>query len=302
MATYNGEKWISHQLTSIIGQIGVSVDLSITDDISSDNTATIVMDAVNALECSNFIQNKKSSGSAGGNFRCIFKNVNVDGYDYVALADQDDIWNNGKIFQAIKNIKLNNADGYSCSASAFWSNGKEKLLKQNNNIRSADQLFEGAGQGCTFVMQRQFFQDIQNFCRKYPNEVEELHYHDWLIYLLARAWSKKWYFDQIPWIQYRQHSSNEIGARGSWLALQHRLGLIRNGWYKRQIQAASRIYILANGQDPGALKLASSYFYQKGLKRPFPQRLSLALQVLRHSRRSLSDRLILVMSALAGWI
>lgn len=42
MSTYNGEKYISEQIDSILSQTGVEVELFIRDDGSKDNTVKII--------------------------------------------------------------------------------------------------------------------------------------------------------------------------------------------------------------------------------------------------------------------
>ena len=44
MATYNGEKYLSEQLDSILNQSDVIVHLYISDDGSTDNTLNIIQD------------------------------------------------------------------------------------------------------------------------------------------------------------------------------------------------------------------------------------------------------------------
>lgn len=102
-------------------------------------------------------------------------------------------------------------------------------------------------------------------------------------------------------MMYRQHGQNELGARDGLSAIRHRLVMIRNGWYARQIEAASRIYILAGGNDKACLGLAKQFLEQVE-KASMARRLSLCIAVLLHGRRRLVDRGILALAALAAWI
>jgi hypothetical protein len=74
--------------------------------------------------------------------------------------------------------------------------------------------------------------------------------------------------------------------------------LIREGWYRRQVEAA---LALASNLAPGDVEVAR---FAALLHRPYgPGRnLQLALQVIREGRRRGIDRLILGISALAGWL
>ena len=47
MATYNGEKYLSEQIDSILNQRQVNVHLYVSDDGSTDNTLNIIQDYKN---------------------------------------------------------------------------------------------------------------------------------------------------------------------------------------------------------------------------------------------------------------
>ena len=299
MATYNGEPWIEEQVRSILAQQGVAVTLQIADDASKDKTADRIRAVFGSDERVHLQVNTQPSGTAGANFRGLFRTANAAGFDYVALADQDDIWHGEKISRAIENLKATGSVGYSCAVNAFWENGKTRVIKQNSTIRPADFLFEGAGQGCTFVMTAEHFKNVQKYCTSYADIANSLHYHDWLVYLVARAQGKSWSFDAQPSMDYRQHPSNEIGARGGFSAAFKRISLIKNGWYKNQVEAASRIYLSLNPKNAEALNLAI-FWAQGNLKNH--SRIRKTILIFIKSRRKISDRIILTISSALGWI
>ena len=298
LASRNGSKWIREQLNSIKKQEHVDFFLLIGDDCSVDNTESEVKSVFDDDSLFNFLSSKTPSGSAGSNFRRIFCEANVDGFDYVSLADQDDIWFSEKLSMAINKLKENECDGYSASVKSWHPGATCRVISQNPSERDSDFFFEGAGQGCTFVIRSSFFREIQSFCRDSPELAGSLHYHDWLIYLLSRAWDRKWYFDIRPVMLYRQHQENEIGSRGSLKSAMRRLTMIRNGWYAGQIRAAVDIYRHAGGHNANSLKMASIINSPRGLAR----RLILFYKIILHGRRRLVDRFILAFSALFNWI
>lgn len=271
--------------------------IAISDDRSKDGTVVKIAEEFGAYPAVRLTSWEQASGSAGANFRRLFRTAGADGYDYVALADQDDVWHQKKLSTAVECLRGSGADGYSCATTAFWENGKEEVLAQNAAVRDMDFLFEGAGQGCTFVITAALYRDVQAFCIANQGLSERFHYHDWMIYLLARAWGKSWYFDQRSWLRYRQHANNEIGSKGSFGSVVKRLELIRNGWYRRQIAAAAEIYLLERAD-------AKILYFEKvlGASDSPLRRLRLSTIFLKAGRRRFSDRLVLVLSALAGWI
>jgi rhamnosyltransferase len=180
---------------------------------------------------------------------------------------------------------------------SFWPDGREKLLPQNPSIRAADFLFEGGGQGCTFVVRAELFRKVSEFCTEKLELCEQFHYHDWLMYLLARAWGLSWYFDQQDWMRYRQHLGNEIGSRGSMAAVRRRIALIKNGWYRTQVNQAVAIC-----REVGAVEMADEFSKLQAIKPELVRRLRTANFVVRNGRRKFSDRAVQGISALAGWL
>ena len=298
LATFNGQNWVNEQIDSILSQEGVDLRIEIGDDASTDDTQSLIDSKWGNDPRIHLHAWAKSSGSAGGNFRRLYRLVNAEGFDFVALADQDDIWHPGKILAAIEAMGRTKAEGYSSAVRAFWPDGSAKVITQHSGIRAADFMFEGAGQGCTFVMRPVLFSRVQRFCLDHENVTEQFYYHDWLIYLLARVWNVYWYFDKEPWLQYRQHSNNDTGSRGSIGAITKRLGMIKDGWYRSQLDTALRIFETADGSNVLVKKYAALFRTKDSPTRRF----KLFSFFIRHGRRRLIDRLVMATAAIAGWI
>ena len=299
LATYNGEPWLREQVASILSQEGVAVHLEIGDDCSRDATCALIESTWGGDARVHLTVWPSGSGSAGANFRRLYRQIDASGFDFVALADQDDVWQPRKLIEAIEALERSGAQGYSCAVEAFWPAGREQVLDQRPAARTADFLFEGAGQGCTFVMRPGLFLRVRQFCLDHHAASESLHYHDWLVYLLARTWGLSWYFDPRPWMRYRQHGGNEIGSRGSMAAVRRRLELIRSGWFSGQVRAAATLYGVAGGTDPEVQALVARLLHPEG---GLVSRGTLARQLWRQGRRRASDRGVLVVSALVGWL
>ena len=132
-------------------------------------------------------------------------NVDLTDIDYIALADQDDIWKEDKLEKAIQKLEQG-FDGYSSNVQAFWEGWPKKNNKKNQPQQKFDHLFESAGPGCTFVLTKKLALKLQQFLKNgHFNQLDN--YHDWLIYAYARTQSFKWYIDSYPGVDYRQHSS-----------------------------------------------------------------------------------------------
>jgi rhamnosyltransferase len=301
MASHNGAQWIQEQVESILSQTNVNVSLHVFDDCSTDNTELQLRTITRHHSRTEIHRYEQASGSAGLAFMRAFTRISINEFDFVALADQDDIWPNNKLSRAVERLTAAPlAAGYSCSAVAFWASGKTQLLRQSSNVRLLDYLFEGAGQGCTFVIRAPFFSTIQPLFAKHQSLFNEFHYHDWLLYLLARSHGHNWVFDEHPYILYRQHEKNELGARGTRSALHKRLNLVRKGWYRSQVTTALRIAgLFAKSNEVSEFLSFSQIFFRD---QSIVRRLRIAQMALLHGRRRITERVFVALCSLAGWL
>ena len=96
MACYNGEKYIEEQILSILPQLNESDELIIIDDHSSDNTGKIVQELKdNRIK---YVFNEKNLGVNRSFEKAIKKAKN----DYIFMADQDDLWTEGRVERMLK--------------------------------------------------------------------------------------------------------------------------------------------------------------------------------------------------------
>lgn len=95
VTTYNGERFIEEQLTSILTQTRPVQQVLICDDCSSDDTPTIVRDFLSRHDLKNwaFVVNERNLGPAAN----VLSHLVSLETDLVFLADQDDIWEPDKV-------------------------------------------------------------------------------------------------------------------------------------------------------------------------------------------------------------
>lgn len=299
MATFNGAPWLREQIDSILNQDGVSVRLIIADDGSTDSTLDLISDIRSKDDRIELVEFDNRAGSASANFFRLMLHVDLSAVEYVAFSDQDDIWLPGKLKKAI--LCLGNKDfvGYSCATMAFWPDGREKLMSQNSRLRNFDFLFEGAGQGCSFVLKKSVFLEFVRFLRKNVIDLPSVHYHDWLVYAFVRLSGLGWYFDNAPMLRYRQHALNDTGARGSVVGILGRFEKIKNGWYSEQLKSVFHIFL--KSEEFGNKCLAAQQIFASN-KNYFTNKLANAVWVLKNGRRRISDRGVLAISIFFGWI
>ncbi|MCS2156064.1 glycosyltransferase [Scandinavium sp. H11S7] len=231
LAAYNGKKWIDEQLNSILSQENVSVDILVSVDLSSDHTFDYIEKKYPTV---NLLAYGKKYGSAGKNFYRLMLDAEFSPYDYIAFADQDDIWLSDKLSHAVNVIRENNIDAYSGNVTAFWDNGRQSLINKSQPQVDYDYFFEAAGPGCTYVFNKKLALAFQQFLRAVP-ESRNVALHDWLIYAYARSNHYRWIIDKESKMLYRQHENNQVGANESFSAAYKRFQLAKDGWYKKEV-------------------------------------------------------------------
>lgn len=102
IASYNGEKYISQQLESILSELLENDEVIISDDNSSDRTLDIVQ-SFNDKRIKVF-KNENSTGRPTENFGNALKHARGD---IIFLSDQDDIWLENKYSKMLAILKNN---------------------------------------------------------------------------------------------------------------------------------------------------------------------------------------------------
>ena len=91
IASYNGGTFIHQQLSSILYQIGENDEVIVSDDGSTDNTVSVIKSFHDKR-----IRIIDGPGQASPVMN--FENVlNAAKGDYIFMADQDDVWLDGKV-------------------------------------------------------------------------------------------------------------------------------------------------------------------------------------------------------------
>lgn len=286
LASYNGIEWLADQINSILNQRDVNVRLVISDDQSKDGSQDLIRKYVNSDDRIKLLSSHKRYGSAGNNFYRLLQEVDIEEYEYIALADQDDIWLSNKLKNQIELIKQHQVDAVSSNVVAYWPDGQRALIDKAQPMRKLDFLFESAGPGCTFLMTRQLVNKVKAVLRDNTLPASSVVLHDWLIYAICRSSGGKWWIDWRPTLRYRQHGTNLIGVNRGFKAWQNRLHLITKKWYRDEVSKLAHIATKLS-DDPYILSAcntlrSSGIIHQLRLLKYMPQ-----------SRRNIVERLFL---------
>lgn len=110
LSTYNGEKYLSCQLDSLLAQEYKNITIFIRDDGSSDDTVSIIRNYANKNNNIVFINDpEKVSSQNIGYIKSFLTLLDESGEaDFYAFCDQDDYWEPNKISRGVN--ALSNAD------------------------------------------------------------------------------------------------------------------------------------------------------------------------------------------------
>lgn len=237
LATFNGARWLEEQLESTVRQQGVRVSVVASDDSSSDGTVELLEHWGLKERIEILPPSAARFGSAHRNFLRLIREAELLDADFVALADQDDIWLPDKLLRAVECLSASAAQGYSGNVTAFWPDGRLQLIDKAQPQRSLDHLFGSPGPGCTFVLPRSTFLTLKAFITEEFDRLQTIWVHDWLIYAFVRSSGGRWHIDSRSLMLYRQHGRNEIGVNAGWRAAMNRWRVVRSGAYRRDILA-----------------------------------------------------------------
>jgi rhamnosyltransferase len=292
IATYNGKKWLSEQVTSILQQEDVDLTLFVSDDHSTDGTMEFMKQLAESDSRIIVLPQIERMGSAGKNFYRLVCDVEISDFDYVAFADQDDLWNHDKLSRHVNLIQSENAECISSNVMAFWPDGSKRLIRKSQPQRLHDFIFESAGPGCSFLMTPWLVDKLREEIQSTNSPAKNVLMHDWLTYAICRAYQRRWFIDPLPSLMYRQHENNVMGANSGIKAIVNRLRKINDGWYRDEVSKICDV-ALRISKDPKYIRLS-------GLikSRTVLSQVQLIPYVF-EGRRNLIDRYVLILCILA---
>ena len=234
LAAFNGMQWIEEQVDTILAQQGVDISLYISVDLSTDGTQQWCEALAEKDTHVTVLPYGERFGCAAKNFYRLIRDVDFLGFEYVSLADQDDIWFVDKLKTACATIIEQKCDVYSSNSLSFWTDGRQMVLDKMQPQRKYDYLFQGGGAGCTYVANAASTQQFKQFLLDNWEEATAVNHHDWLWYSFCRSHGIQWHFDKGFKMYYRQHENNELGSNTGHSAAIKRLKLVKTGWYSAE--------------------------------------------------------------------
>ena len=234
LCTYNGESHLKTQIESLLAQSQACMVMAF-DDCSTDSTLAIL----SSFESDQFVvsQNVKNLGYVK-NFEAAITAAINEGFEYIALADQDDIWNQDRIESGLLAIGKNKKDrppsmpilvhsdlsvinetGDAIASSYFRLRNYRVSAQRNIQLI----LGQNGVMGNTILMNR----TLAKLALPFPND---LHVHDYWLAVIAELYGKRILLD-YPTAQYRLHADNASNSARKFNSL--KLNPSRLGFWKR---------------------------------------------------------------------
>lgn len=240
MSTYNGENYIETQIESILHQVNVSVCLIVRDDGSTDKTKDILE---KYQTCNKLIwysgDNLKPARSFLDLLKYVENNFESTEYDYIAFADQDDIWNCNKLCTATNHLD-DGYDLYFCSMEAFCDEKPElNTIVRGVALKKGEILFRNSVAGCTMVFNKKVLHSINLYTPSY------IEMHDSWIMRVCSILEYKMYADSLVLMKYRIHEKNVCGVSIS--LLDKIKNHLRNVWLNDSNVFSETAHELLNG-------------------------------------------------------
>jgi glycosyltransferase involved in cell wall biosynthesis len=222
LATFNGAKYIQQQLDSLSNQINVVINLFISDDGSSDSTIEIIQGSSCKFKSLVFLSESPKLGPAA-NFIYLMKNFRGTA-KYIALMDQDDIWNPNHLLLSINELKKSGEKAALTFSSCTEIGGKvfgSKLWPSKRfNLDTHLIYFENPCRGCTVVLNRSAIDLV-----RIHNPVKII-MHDWWLLILINELGNVYHL-KTPTVIYRIHPNNHTGRRSSFSRVIQSFGLLK---------------------------------------------------------------------------
>lgn len=203
LATYNGEKFIRQQLDSVIHQTYHQLEITISDDGSTDNTWDILKEYQVSDSRIRIMRNEKNLGYT----RNFERAIQITQGEYVAICDQDDIWRPEKIETLMRHIQ--GFDLCFSDSELIDENGSllNRKLSDLKNVRTYTNCLPFVIGNC--VPGHACLIRRSTLLRALP--FPDAFVYDWWLAFFVCCAGKMTFLDE-PLVQYRQHTQNAVAA------------------------------------------------------------------------------------------
>lgn len=200
MCTYNGAMYLQQQMDSLLLQTYPHIEIIAVDDASSDSTKHILEENANKDKRIRPYINEKNIGY-NKNFE---KAIGLCSGQYIAISDQDDIWEADKIETMMKLWPGNSSFVYSLSGTFFNNDLENRRPPPRVVYTDIDDVYKLVFNSPVHGHACMFRKELAAACMPFP---DDLIYYDWWLSMHAAATGTVGYIPKIlSW--HRIHEKN----------------------------------------------------------------------------------------------
>lgn len=222
IATYNGARYIGEQLASILKQLSAEDEVVVSDDGSTDGTIDIVR-SLNDRRIRIVDGPRRHSPTL--NFEWALRNAKGE---YVFLADQDDVWLEGKVRRCVEEMQECDCVVSDARVTDSCLNTTSESLFQLMHVRRgrlSNLLWRNGYTGCCMAFKR----EVLSKALPFPTDIPM---HDiWIGNVAAFCGRLRFIDDRL--LLFRRHDATaSCNGKGStfslWQKLMFRLHTLKN--------------------------------------------------------------------------
>lgn len=218
MATFDGERHVDAQIASIREQTESRWRLLIRDDGSCDATLERLRRAA-ADPRIEIVEDGRGNLGPSGNFSALAERAIAAGCRYVAFSDQDDVWRPNKLAAQMEQMAA--LERRRPGAPALVHSDLAVVDGRLNPVAPRFTRYQGVRHEAADPLRVLLVQNFVTGCTMLANRKlleaalpvpRSALMHDWWLALCAAVFGEIGYVD-APLVAYRQHGSNQIGAK-----------------------------------------------------------------------------------------
>ena len=201
LCTYNGEQYLAEQLESLVNQSYRNLEIVVNDDRSSDRTWEILKSFADRDQRITIVKNEKNLGYVKNFEKAIYSCKG----QYVALCDQDDVWDLNKIELMVNESKgrlLIYHDSELIDANGIKLKRLSDLMNMYQGASPLPFLFNNCVSGHSCLISNRLVSIV-----KQNGGFDARFYHDWWMAFIAANYGEIAYINQTL-VKYRQHSQS----------------------------------------------------------------------------------------------
>jgi glycosyltransferase involved in cell wall biosynthesis len=212
LCTFNGQRYLQGQLDSIAAQTHQAWSVWASDDGSTDGTKDVLAHYRDMWGADRLTLVTGPAEGATRNFSTLAALDRIQAQAY-AYADQDDVWERGKLERALAWLGSvpDSTPALYCSRTVVIDDqdatiGLSPLFGRPPSFGNA--LAQNIASGNTMV----FNDAARRLLVAAEHAGARPVFHDWWTYLLVTGSGGQVRYDPTPTVRYRQHGNNQVGA------------------------------------------------------------------------------------------